>query len=112
MSWKGTFQLASEIIEVVVNGNDIMFFDVSSGQITGLTGINYNKGGVIKEFPDLENNNDWRLKAIERLKDHIKQFDKEEDKLNYIITDLEKHGYKCHYTQRSGFRPKKYEKRL
>ena len=108
---KATLKLGSELIEVIVKGNDLMFFDISTGQITGLTGINYNKGNVIKEFPDLENDDDWKKKAIERLKEHIKQFDKEEDKLNYVITDLEKYGYEVKFIQQSGFRPKKYIKK-
>lgn len=105
---KGTFRSGSELTEVIVTGNDIMFFDISTGQVTGLTGISYNKSGVLKEFPDLENDDDWKKKAIDRLKEHIKKFDKEEDKLNYIIKDLEKYGYECKFTQRAGFRAKKY----
>ena len=108
MPIKGTFKLGSELIEVIVNGNEIMFFDVSTGQITGLTGINYNKSGVLKEFPDLEDDEEWRKKAIERLKEHIKKFNKEEDKLTYIINDLKKYGYTCLFTQQNGFRTKKY----
>jgi hypothetical protein len=107
MSWKITFQLGSELIEVIINKNDIMFFDVGTGQITGLTGIRYDKSGVIKEFPDLENDDEWRKKAIERLREKIKTFDTEEQKMEYIINDLKKYDYKPLMKQRSGWRPQK-----
>lgn len=60
--------------------------------------------GTIREFPDLETNNDWRKIAIQRFKDKIKSFKTEEDKVNYIIQDLSKFGYKALYKQKAGFR--------
>ena len=105
---KGTFRLGGDQIEVVIKGNELLFFDVSSQLITTLEGLNIEKRGVIKEFPDLENNSNWKKEAINRLKEHMKKYEKEKDKLNYVRGELVKFGYTALFYQEAGFRPKKF----
>jgi len=105
---KGTFQFGQDIIEVVIDGNNIMFMDVSNGMITTPEGLRISKSGVSKEFPDLKDDEEWKKKAIERLKEHIKTFDTADKKLNYIKNELVKYGYTPLFKQLAGWRPKKF----
>jgi len=72
-------------------------------------GLQFSKQGVIKEFPDLEDDEDWKKKVIERLKEKIKTFNTEMEKTNYVKEELEKFGYEPLFYQRGGFRPKKFK---
>lgn len=105
---KAQFRLASDLVDVVVRGNELLFMDVGTGQITPVTGLRFSKAGVLKEHPDLKDNKDWRLIAIERLKTHMKQFKTEMDKINYVKEELTKFGYEPLHLQRAGFRPQKF----
>lgn len=105
---KGTFQFGSDIIEAVFDGNSLMFMDVSTGMITTPEGLRISKDGVMKEFPDLEKNEDWKKEAIKRLKDHIKTFPTLDKKLDYVKDELIKYGYTPLFKQKAGFRPKKF----
>lgn len=104
----GVFQLGGEVIEVIVDKNNIMFRDASSGTTTTIHGLKLDKSGVIREHPDLKGDDEWKKKAIERLKEHIKKFKTEIQKINYIKDELEKFGYTPMYFQRAGHRPKKF----
>ena len=101
------FQIGGDIVVAIVKGNDIMFGD-ADGQVTTIEGLKLSKGGVIKEFPDLEDNEEWRKIAIERFKEKVKTFTSEMDKINYIKEDLVKFGYEPLFYQEAGFRPKKF----
>jgi len=103
------FELGGDQVEVIVDSNNIMFRDTSSGTTTTIHGLRLNKPGVIKEHPDLKDDDDWKKKAIERLKEHVKKFPSEIQKVNYIKDELSKHGYKPLYFQRAGHRPKKFK---
>ena len=105
---KGTFQFSTDMIEVVIDGNNLMFMDISSGMITTPEGIRISKDGVEREFPDLVNDDKWKKKAIERLKNHIKEYKNENEKLNYVKNELESYGYKALFKQKAGFRPTKF----
>ena len=107
--WKGTFKIGGEVIEVVIDENQLLFYDTSSQMTTSHEGLKFSKAGVLIEFPDLENNKDWKEEAIKRLKDHIKSIEREEDKLNYVKQELVKHGYTPMFKQRCGFRPRKFK---
>jgi len=85
-----------------------MFYDVSSQMITTIEGIKLDKSGVIKEFPDLKDDEEWRKKSIERLKEHMKKYETEQEKLDYVKLELIKFGWKPLYSQIAGFRPKKF----
>jgi len=106
---KATFKLAGDIIDVVVKGNELLFMDVGTGMITPITGVRFSKAGVLKEHPDLKDKKDWRLIAIERLKEHMKKFKNEMEKMIYVKEELIKFGYEGMNVQRAGFRPQKFK---
>ncbi len=85
-----------------------MFAD-TSGQITTIEGLKLNYAGVIKEHPDLKDNDDWRKEATKRLKKHMKNLTSEKAKMEYIKDELTKHGYDAMYYQRAGHRPTKFK---
>ena len=102
------FQLGPEIVEVRVDNNNILFRNNdSNGMFTTIEGLKLNKVGVIREFPDLKDNNDWQNIARERFKEKIKTMNTEMERANYIIEDLKKYGYEPKYMQRQGHRPTK-----
>jgi len=105
---KGTFQIGGEQIEVIINGNSLMFNDISTNTISTIEGLKLSKVGVIKEFPDLKDNENWKKIAIERLKEHIKIFQSENNKLNYVKDELKKFGYESLFKQQAGWRPRKF----
>lgn len=97
------FLFGSEVVEVRVDGNNV-FFRNTGGIFATIEGLKLDKSGVLKEHPDLENNDDWQKIARERFNEKIKTFNTEKEKMNYIIEDLEKFGYVAKYQQRQGFR--------
>ncbi|MFW6225586.1 MAG: hypothetical protein ACOC3V_01340 [bacterium] len=107
---KGTFRFGGDIVEVVVDKNNLLFHDTHSQMTTSLEGLKLSKAGVLKEFPDLKDNKEWKKIAIDRLKNHIKNIESEINKLEYVKKELKKHGYEPLYYQRGGHRPKKWNK--
>ena len=104
---KITFELGGDMIEVIVDGNNLMFCDAATGTMTTIEGLKLNRSGVMKEHPDLEDNGDWRKVAMVRFKDHVKEIRTEKGKSDYVIEELIKFGYKGLFSQRAGFRPQK-----
>lgn len=104
---KGTMSFAGEASNIIVDGNNLMFND-TSGKITTIEGLRIDRSGVIKEFPDLENDDEWRKKAIERLKEHMRKIETEKEKLDYVKSELEKFGWVALFKQQAGFRPVKW----
>jgi hypothetical protein len=105
---KATFRLGGDNQEVIVRGNELLFFDIGSGMMTTVEGLRLSKSGSIKEFPDLKDDDDWKRKTIERLKDKMKEYNTEMEKINYVKGELIKQGYEPLYFQRVGFRPQKW----
>jgi hypothetical protein len=101
-------RLAGDIVKVVVDGNNVSFYDTATNMLTTIEGLQFNKAGIIKEFPDLADDLDFKLKAIERFKEHIKSFKTEDEKIEYIKTELTKFGYTPLLKERKGFRPVRY----
>lgn len=77
--------------------------------VAPIEGIKLSRSGVIKEHPDLEDNEDWRKIAIERLKDYMKKLDSEEEKLDYVKEELTKYGYKALFYQVKGWRVRRFK---
>jgi len=100
-------QLGSDQIVIEVMGENLFFADVGSQLAAPIEGLQLNKQGVIKEFPDLIDNSDWRLIAISRLKEHLKNMRTEDDRINYAIFELKKYGYIGLYKQKNGWRREK-----
>jgi hypothetical protein len=102
------FQFGTEIIEVRVKDNNVFFRTSNSPNFSDIDGLKLDKAGVIKEFPDLKDKNDWQKQARDKFKMKIKELKTEEERVKYIITDLNKFGYQPLYIQKQGFRPKKF----
>jgi hypothetical protein len=99
------FDFLNEKILVEVNGDKVFFSHQEFGNIkTEIDNLKLDKNGVIKEFPDLKDNINWKNIAIQRFKDKIKSLKNESERVNYIINDLKKFGYIPLYKQQKGFR--------
>jgi hypothetical protein len=99
------FQFGSEIVEVRVQDSNLFFRTQNSQQFGDISGLKLDRSGVMKEFPDLIDKEDWRKQAQDRLKEKIKQMKNEEERIKYVIEDLSKFGYKLYAMQKQGFRP-------
>lgn len=100
------FHFGSEVVETRIEGVNILFRSASFGRgFTTIDNLYISKEGALKEFPDLENDEFWRMKAIQRFKDKIKSLGNEEKIADYLIQDLKKYGYVPKFKQKSGFRP-------
>lgn len=106
---KATFRYGGEVIEIIIDRNNVLFYDTSSQMTTSIEGLKLSKAGVIKEFPDLKDETNWKEKATKRFKDHIKSFKSEIEKIYYIKEELKKHGYEPMTYQRGGHRPRKFK---
>ena len=100
-----SFRLGGDIILVEIDKNNLMFYDVGNNLLSDIQGLKFNRAGVIKEFPDLEFDNEWRSKSIQRFKEHFSSLKDEDTKVKYIIAELVKFGYTPMYKQRAGWRP-------
>ena len=101
------FNFGADIVEVRIKDNNL-FFRTSQFQNFGdIDGIKLNKVGVLKEFPDLKDNEDWQSIARNRFKDKIKQMKTEREQADYVKNDLQKFGYTPMWEMVQGFRPKK-----
>ena len=102
------FQFASETIEIQVDNTNVLFrTQGTNGAWASIDNIKLDYVGVCREHPDLELRDDWKDETIKRFKDKIKQMKTEDERVGYIIKDLEKFGYKALYKQKSGFRVEK-----
>ena len=101
------FEFATEVVEVRLDGIKVWFRTGQLKQWASIDGIKLDKSGVIREFPDLKDNKDWQNIARERFKEKIKKMNTEEERINYIIEDLKKFGYKPLLKRKAGFRPQK-----
>jgi len=101
------FRLGGDLITVKIEGTSVFFYDPSLSLYTTIEGLKLNKAGVIKEFPDLKDNENWKGEAVKRFKEHIKKLNNEQNRKNYVIEELKKHGYTPISIQRKGYRPEK-----
>jgi len=103
----GIFQFGSEIVEVRVHHEFVYFRNQNSPAFGSIEELKLNRGGVVKEFPDLKDDKEWEKKARERFKEKIHSFKSEEERMKYIVDDLSKFGYVLKYVQKQGHRPRK-----
>ncbi len=101
------FRFGSGIVEVRIKGNSLYFRTNPTQGWGNIDGLKLNKVGVLREFPDLKDNDDWQKIARERFKEKIKQMKTEREKAEYVKEDLKKYGYIPYAEQVEGFRPKK-----
>ena len=101
------FQFAGDAVEVRIKDN-VVFFRTSEHQRFGdIDGLKLNKVGVLREFPDLKDKDDWQKQARERFKDKIKKMKTEREQADYVIEDLRGHGYTPMFEQVQGFRERR-----
>jgi len=99
------FYFGTDIIMVRINQHRITFVNSSYGGFEStIEGLKLSQSGVIKEYPDLKENPQWKEIAIQRFKDKIKSLDQEEAICTYIVDDLKKYGYIPKWKQKQGFR--------
>ena len=102
------FNRANEVVIVRIDGHKVEFGNTMFGaKMATIEGLKLDYTGSVREFPDLKDDIDWRVKTIERFKHHIKKLDKEGEITEYVISELSKHGYKAVIKQRQGHRPEK-----
>lgn len=101
------FGYANEVIEVRIQNKNVYFRTSQFQQFADIEGLKLDKEGVVKEFPELKNNKEWRKIAIEKFREKIKNMKTEKERAQYIIDDLTKFGYIPMYLQKDGFRPVK-----
>lgn len=99
------FNYGGEVVETRIIGSNIYFRTTTYGsQFVPIDSLYFSKDGVIKEYPDLENDESWKVKALERFKQEVKKLNNEDKIANYLISDLAKHGYVAKYKQKQGHR--------
>lgn len=104
------FTLGSDIVEVRVIGHEVVFRTNEFGtRFVDISGLNFSKEGVIKDYPDLKDNVNWKLEAIKRFKNELSQLPGEKERMDYIVKDLKRFGYIPLYIQKAGFRPERYK---
>ena len=102
------FRFGTEVVEVRIDGETCLFRSSRFGsQYVTIEGLNLDKKGVIKEFPDLKDDLQWRPKAVIRFKQKISDLRTEDERMKYIIDDLKKFGYVPVHYQKTGHRPQK-----
>lgn len=93
-------------ILIRVEGTTVTFANTAFGtKMATIDGLKLNQEGVIKEFPDLKDNPQWREIAIARFKNHISTLGSEIERIQYVVADLKKWGYVPRKMYRAGFRP-------
>jgi hypothetical protein len=90
-------------------GDNVLFIDLQSNMVSPIEGLNLNKAGTIKEYPDLKDDKEWKQKAIQRFVDKIKALPSETERANWLIEEMRQMNYKPLYKQRDGFRPQKIQ---
>jgi len=104
------FEFATEMMEVRVDSNSVLFRTREFGSQFGtIDNLKLDYAGVCREFPDLENNENWKEEAINRFKEKIKSCETEKEIVKYLIKDLAKVGYIPRYIQEKAYRPKKIQ---
>jgi hypothetical protein len=99
------FEYCGEKVEVRVQNLNCFFRTSQFQQWATIDGLRLDKVGVIKEFPELKDNKNWKEETIKRFKEKMKILKTESERIKYVIEDLTKFGYKPLFLQRSGYRP-------
>ncbi len=105
------FSLGGEILIVKIEGNIVNFSSTETGLEVyyPIDSLGLSMEGILKEFPDLEEkpNEEMKLIAMERLKQHIKKLGNEDVIKEYIIKELTNSGYNLELIRRVGWRDQK-----
>lgn len=88
------FEFLGDIELVIIDGNRVLFGNTSFGaRFADIDGLKLSYEGTIREFPDLEMEDEWREIAIQRLKDKIKSQTSERETALYVADELKKFGH-------------------
>lgn len=88
------FRFGTDIVEVRIDGHQVLFRSSGFGsQFATIEGLKLSYQGVIKEFPELIDNPNWKIEAIAKFKDKIKELNDEKLITKYVEEDLSKFGY-------------------
>ena len=81
-------KFGGDVILIKVEGNKVLFGNTSQGaRMATIDGMNLSYDGVVREFPELKDNRNWRIEAISKFKDKIREL-KDEDKIvKYVIEE-------------------------
>lgn len=101
------FNFGTETVEVRIDSFNVFFRTSQFQRFADIDGIKLDKQGVIKEFPELKDREDWQEIGRKKFKEKINKMKNEEEVSKYIIKDLTKFGYQPLYFQKQGFRPVK-----
>jgi len=106
-----TFRLANNYIRVKIDGHNVTFSNHYSNFINfyPIESLKFSREGILKEHPDLKKLEFGQMKeiAIQRLKEHILNLGGEIEIKNYLVEELNPHGYHLQLIERSGFRPQR-----
>jgi len=104
-------QFGTDIIMVRVKGNSVSFGSKvgHNPMMATIDGLKLSRSGVIKEFPELADTDNWREEAIAKFKDKIKGLNDENKIVSYVVDDLSKFGYKPLYKQKQGMRIERFK---
>ena len=103
---KLTFKKFDEIVEIYIMGHSLLFSQ-GNRQMATIEGLQLDFDGVVKEYPELKDEKDWRIMAISKFKDKIKSLKNEKEVAQYLVKDLKKHHYELINAQQEGFRATK-----
>lgn len=99
------FNQENEIVLVRIQGQTVMFGSTIYGaKLADIAGLKLDFHGTIRSFPDLERDLQWKEKAVERFKKHIKTLKDEDAIADYVIEELRTKGYRPKLKQKQGFR--------
>ena len=100
------FEHFGEKVLIEINGKQVWFSTTNFGPVKApIDKLKINYKGAVKEFPDLENREDWKDEAIRRFKIKIESMQNEDQIARYLIEDLKKYSYIPLYKQKPGWRP-------
>ena len=100
------FEHFGSIIEIRYSGNDLITRSSEYGSNFNYIYTSFEHEKVIRQFPELEYDQEWRTKAYKKLVDIINTYKTDDDKIKYIIKELKPHGFVAKYVMKKGFRPK------
>lgn len=104
------FWLGSEVVIIKIDGNNLLFKNLNANtDFVPIENLKLNREGVVKEFPDLVNKENWKQEAIVRFKKHFKEIKTEKEKVDYVVGELKNNGYILKQTQIAGSRWKHYK---
>jgi hypothetical protein len=101
------FQSGSERTAIRIIGDNVLFIDLQTNTVAPLEGLKLNRIGVIKEYPDLKDDPEWKQKSIQRFVDKIKALPSETERANWLVEEMKQMNYTPLYQQRDGWRPKR-----